>query len=80
MLLQSRLTLCDPMECSPPGSSVHGISHIGVGRHFFLQGIFLTWGWNPVSLTSPALVGEFFTTSATWGAQIFTEDICKDLN
>ena len=22
---QSCLTLCDPMECSPPGSSVHGI-------------------------------------------------------
>ena len=21
-------TLCDPMDCSPPGSSVHGISHI----------------------------------------------------
>ena len=24
-LLQSSLTLCDPMDCSPPGSSVHGI-------------------------------------------------------
>ena len=24
--LQSCLTLCDPMNCSPPGSSVHGIS------------------------------------------------------
>ena len=23
--LQSFLTLCDPMDCSPPGSSVHGI-------------------------------------------------------
>ena len=23
--LQSSLTLCDPMDCSPPGSSVHGI-------------------------------------------------------
>ena len=23
--LQSCLTLCDPMECSPPGSSVHGV-------------------------------------------------------
>ena len=22
---QSRRTLCDPMDCSPPGSSVHGI-------------------------------------------------------
>ena len=24
-LLQACLTLCDPMDCSPPGSSVHGI-------------------------------------------------------
>ena len=23
--LQSCLTLCDPMDCNPPGSSVHGI-------------------------------------------------------
>ena len=23
--LQSCLTLCDPVDCSPPGSSVHGI-------------------------------------------------------
>ena len=25
MSLQSCLTLCDPMDCSPPGTSVHGI-------------------------------------------------------
>ena len=24
-VFQSRLTLCDPVDCSPPGSSVHGI-------------------------------------------------------
>ena len=38
-------TLCDPMDCSPSGSSVHGISQariLEVGCHFFLQGIFLT--------------------------------------
>ena len=28
--LQSRLTLCDPMGCSPPGSSVHGILQAGM--------------------------------------------------
>ena len=27
----------------PPGSSVHGISQAGMGFHFLLQGIFLTW-------------------------------------
>ena len=26
------LTLCDPMDCSPPGSSVHGILLIGEGQ------------------------------------------------
>ena len=39
-LLQSCLTLCDPMDYSPPGSSVHGIflgKHIEVGCHFLLQ-------------------------------------------
>ena len=25
LLAQSCLTLCDPMDCGPPGSSVHGI-------------------------------------------------------
>ena len=24
-LLQSSLTLCNPIDCSPPGSSIHGI-------------------------------------------------------
>ena len=35
------------MDCSPPGSSVHGIfpvKNIGVGCHFLLQGIFPTQG------------------------------------
>ena len=27
---QSCLTLSDPMDCSPPGSSVHGIFQAGV--------------------------------------------------
>ena len=27
---QSSLTLCDPVDCSPPGSSVHGILQAGV--------------------------------------------------
>ena len=34
---QSCPTLCDPVDCSPPGSSVHGIlqaKNTGVGCHF----------------------------------------------
>jgi len=40
----------DPMDCSPPDSSVHGDSlgkNIGVGCHALLQGIFPTQGLNP---------------------------------
>ena len=29
-------------------------------------------GIEPVSLTSPALAGGFFSTSATWGAQMYS--------
>ena len=39
-------TLCDPMDCSLPGSSVHGKS-TGMGCHFLLQRIFPTLGSNP---------------------------------
>ena len=65
--LQSCLTLCNPMDCSPPGPSVHGI----------IQARILEWvaitslpkpGIKPMSLMSPALAGRFFTTSATWEA------------
>ena len=47
--LQSSQTLCDSMDCSPPGSSVHGDSpgkNTGVGCHALLQGIFPTQGLN----------------------------------
>ena len=47
---QSCPTLCDPMDCSLPGSSVHGIfpgNSTGVDCHFLLQGIFPTQGSNP---------------------------------
>ena len=69
-LLQSWLTFCDPMDHRLPGSSVHGI----------LQARILEWvalpfsrgssqpGIEPTSLTSPALAGRFFTTSASWEA------------
>ena len=46
---QSCLTLCDPMDCSLPGSSVHcGFpgKNTGVGCHLLLQGTFLTRGLN----------------------------------
>ena len=60
-LLQSCLILCDPIDCSLPASSVHGLPYPPPG-HLPDPGI------KPASLTSRALAGRFFTTSATWEA------------
>ena len=68
------LTLCDPMDCSPPGSSAHGIS-----RQEYWSGVPLPTpgdlpdpGIEPTSLVFPALGGGFFTNSATWeGPMVF---------
>ena len=47
---------CDPMDGSPPGSSVHGISQARIVDPLF-QGIF-----NPeIEPVSPELAGRFFT-------------------
>ena len=50
LVAQSCLILCDPMDCSPPGSSVHVDfpgKNTGVGCHAFLQGIFPIQGSDP---------------------------------
>ena len=67
LVAQLCLTLCDPMDHSPPGSSVHGILHARI-----LEWIAISFsrglpdpGIEPVS---PALVRGFFTTRATWEA------------
>ena len=65
------MTLCNPVDCSPPGSSVCGI----------LPARTLQWvprpppgdlpdpGTESPSLMSPALAGGFFTTCTTWEAK-----------
>ena len=55
LVAQSCPTLCDPMDCSPPGSSVHGILQARILEWVaiaLLQGIFLTQGSNPGLLHS----------------------------
>ena len=50
LVTQSCLTLCDPMDCSPSGSSVHGILQARMQKPVSipsLQGIFQTQGSNP---------------------------------
>ena len=59
LVSQSCLTLCEPMDGSPPGSSVHGISQAriltGVGCHSFFQGGLPNPGSEP---GSPALQAD----------------------
>ena len=52
LVTQSCLTLSDPMDCGPPGSSVHGILQARILEWvatslFPSQGIFLTKGLKP---------------------------------
>ena len=68
LVAQLFLTLCDPMDCNPPGSSVHAI----------LQARILEWVAmpppgdlpdpviEPKSLMSLALADQSFTISTTW--------------
>ena len=61
------LTLCDPVDHSPPGSSVHGILQARTVEWFLCPppGDLPNPGTGPVSLMSPTLAGRFFTTSVT---------------
>ena len=61
-------TLCNPMECSPPGSSVHGDSpgkNTEVSCHALLQEIFPTQGWSPGLLHCRQILYHF---SHQWDA------------
>ena len=57
-LLQSCLIVCDPMNCSLPGSSVHGIRHARIVEWVaisLLKGNLPKPGMEPTSPASPAL-------------------------
>ena len=69
LVTQSCTTLCDPIDCSPPGSSVHGILQAGIPE----------WVARPVSRGSSqcrdqtwvsCIAGRFFTVWATKEALI----------
>ena len=59
LLFVSKSSLCNPVDCSPPGSSVRGVSQIItlVGCHLLLQGIFLAL---PLLLTSCETMSRMF--------------------
>ena len=58
--LQSYLTLWDPMRCSPPGSSVHGI----------LQARILEWVAMPSSRASSRLRDRTLVSVSCIGRQV----------
>ena len=64
--LQAHPTLYDHMDCSPPCSSVRGISQAGlleqVAISFSTVEDLPNPGIKPVSPVAPALAGRFFTT------------------
>ena len=69
LVAESCLTLCNPMDCSPPGSSIHGI----LSRQEYWSGLpcpspgdLPNPRTEPMSLMSPTLAGRFFTSWATW--------------
>ena len=69
---QSCLTLCDHMDCSLPGSSIHEIFQARV-----LEWVAISYpedlldpGIEPMSLYISWPAGGFFITSATWEAHL----------
>ena len=60
---QSCPTLCNPVDCIPPGSSVHGVfqQEYWSGLPCPTPGDLFNPGIEPASLISPALAGRFFT-------------------
>ena len=66
------LTLCDSMDCSLLGSSVHGNFQARILEWVAMPppGDLPDPAIKPLSLMSLALAGGFFTTSATWEAHL----------
>ena len=66
------LTLCDPMNCSPPDSSLHGISQVRI-----LEWVAISYsrdlpnpGIEAASLGFPTLTGGFFITSSPGSSEL----------
>ena len=61
LVTQSYLTLCDPMDCRPPASSVH--KNTGGGFHAFVQGS--SWSRNQIWVSwISCIAGRLFTTES----------------
>ena len=76
--LQSCLTLCDPMDCNQPGSSVHVILQARILEWVSIS--FSRWSFWPRDRTHVSCVsciaGEFFTHWAIRDSKLYTCQIC----
>ena len=68
LVAQLCLTLCDPMDCSPPGSSVRGIS-----RQEYWSGLLLP---SPGDLPDPGIKLESFALQADFLPAYELEPAC----
>ena len=82
LLAQLCVTLCNPVDHNPPGTSVHGDSP---GKN--TGGVAMPSSRDPPdsgikSTLSPALAGRFFTTGATWEDHVLCtrHQICQHLD
>ena len=69
LVTQSCPTLCDPMDCSPPGSSFHGILQARILEWVplsFSRGSSQLWDWTQVS----SIAGRFVIIWPTKEAQV----------
>ena len=80
-------TLCDPMDCSPPGSSVHGILQARILERVAIPFCREYWSGlpypppgdlpnpriEPTSLISPALSDKALYHCTTWEAPIIVD-------
>ena len=64
--LQLCLAFCDPVDCSPPGSSIFTRQEYWSGLPCPPPGNVPNPGIELTSLRSPALAGRFFTTRASY--------------
>ena len=75
----TRPTLCNPMACSPPDSSVHGILPAGILESVVMpssRGSSLPQDWNHIY----CIAGGFFAHWAIWEAPRGAIDPCKNVN
>ena len=61
------LTLCDPTELNPPGSSAHGISQARIlERAAMPSSRGSSWPRDWICISFVSCISRFFTTSAIW--------------